>query len=164
VTEEKYPLLRASGQYLAPIFSRMSVPGGVTYRLAGSFWEHSDDIVKAKVCDAQITHKGINPFAEVLDGFAILEGPLISATLSDRQSGSDRSDSDIAGIFSKKTLLCDLNYQSNTELGYMDLPLVIGNTLGVAGMITPIAKRSSQEDVITHWFEDVSWILSKLFS
>jgi hypothetical protein len=114
MTKEKYSLFRASGQYLAPTFSWISVPSEVTYRLG---FRNGGEIVKAaKICNVQITHRGSHPFGEVLDGFVILEGPLISATLSDQQSKSDSYDSDIANPFSK-TLLYLLNYGSEAGRG-----------------------------------------------
>jgi hypothetical protein len=146
VFKEKYQLLRNSRQYLAPTFSWISIPGQTTYRDRTESRINANLTVDAKVCDAQITIKGVNPFGEVLDGFIMLEGPLISATLSDPKDwGADRWG---PSPWSTKTLLYDLERGSARECVAADLPLVVGNYTGGSGTTEPTVKRASEGDLI----------------
>lgn len=98
----------------------------------------------AKVCDAQITQKGINPFGKVLNSVIILEGPLISATLSEPKDwGSHKWKPSVESIVSAKTLLYNLNRGSVSGTVGVDLPLVVGTSVDPSGATLPTLKRSS---------------------
>jgi hypothetical protein len=130
VPKEKYQLLRSSRQYLAPTFSWISIPSQTVACDRRDSKSHENQTFVAKVCDAQITHKGINPFGEDLDGVVILEGPLISATLSEPKDwGPDKWKPSVESIVSAKTLLYNLNPGSVSGTVGVGLPLVVGTSV-----------------------------------
>ena len=103
------------------------------------------------IVDVQITLKGLNQFGEVIDGFLILEGPLVSATLSDWASQS---------VGNYEGLWYELKYGSKIEIMQADLPLTEGVCINSLGRLEPTTKRASHEDMILHIEKSPVWCLS----
>ncbi|KAF4633799.1 hypothetical protein G7Y89_g4313 [Cudoniella acicularis] len=85
--------------FLAPRQTPYAKPLGLQYerqdKCGGKFKSVDNDILAdSVVVDVQIKLKGLNPFGKVTDGFLILEGLLVPATLSDWKFRSMRSGED----------------------------------------------------------------------
>ncbi|KAF2489301.1 HET-domain-containing protein [Lophium mytilinum] len=67
-----------SGTYRAPSFSWASLDCEVIYDTYGAF---AKELLFTEVVELRCTPAGLDPFGEVLDGYVILNGPLVSAWL-----------------------------------------------------------------------------------
>jgi hypothetical protein len=153
IPKEEHRLLRTSRTYLAPTFSWVSTNSQTEYEHGGRiFWPTLDDVVADTVTiNVQITLKGINPFGEVIDGFLILEGPLVAATLSNLESPAMQD---------FERFWYNVKHGSKTERMLADLPLTEGICTNALGQLEPTAKRASHEDMVLHIDRSPVWCLS----
>ncbi|KAF4636055.1 hypothetical protein G7Y89_g2026 [Cudoniella acicularis] len=153
ISKEQHRLLRASRTYLAPTFSWVSIDSQTEYDHGGGKFKPIDNDVVADtiIVDVQITLKGLNPLGEVVDVFLILEGLLVSATLSDWESRS---------VGNREGLWYELKHGSKTEIMQADLPLTEGVCINSLGRLEPTVKRASHEDMILHTEKSPVWCLS----
>jgi hypothetical protein len=131
----QFRLLRMMSNYRAPTFSWASIDS-VTKNERSSLYDDSE--IDAVVLDAECTLKGANPFGEVLDGFIILEAPMVQAdvTVDYEDDGSGLND---MGMF-------ELTRDGMKTYMTADLPLVECQVWPEPGVRERSMKRASVGD------------------
>jgi hypothetical protein len=93
-----------------------------------------------------------------VDGFVILEGPLICATVNDFEVSESSGLRETNG--KNKHLWYDLNRGSEMHRVSVDFPIVVGTATDLSGNVRPTAKRLSEGDLILPLDNAPVWCLS----